>query len=124
MPATRIVFYQEEDGHVPLLKWLEHLRVRSQIKILQKIALLSDKGHELRRPHADILRDGIYELRAVDNDLQLRIFYFFTGREVLILSHGMIKTTDAIPASEIDRAVERKMKLLLNPDKHTYSMEG
>jgi hypothetical protein len=37
-------------------------------------------GHELRRPEADFLRDGIYELRASLGGVHHRILYFFLPR--------------------------------------------
>jgi hypothetical protein len=33
-------------------------------KCRERIRRLAELGYELRRPHADFLRDGIYELRA------------------------------------------------------------
>ena len=44
-----------------------------------RIELLADLGHELRRPAADYLRDGIYELRAKQGHVQYRLLYFFHG---------------------------------------------
>ncbi|MEH1871881.1 type II toxin-antitoxin system RelE/ParE family toxin [Nostoc sp.] len=38
---------------------------------------LAEYGFELRRPAADLLRDGIYELRAKHVRVQYRILYFF-----------------------------------------------
>jgi hypothetical protein len=39
-------------------------------------------GHELRRPEADFLRDGVYELRISLNHIQYRLLYcFHTGTE-------------------------------------------
>ncbi|MGO9257708.1 MAG: type II toxin-antitoxin system RelE/ParE family toxin [Bryobacteraceae bacterium] len=37
-------------------------------------------GRELRRPEADFLRDGIYELRVSLRGVHFRILYFSTGR--------------------------------------------
>src|ERR1019366_4808136 len=48
-------------------------------------------GHELRRPIADILRDEIYELRPSHRGVQYRILYFFRDRDVVVLSHGIMK---------------------------------
>ena len=38
--------------------------------------LLAAFGHELHRPIADSLRDGIYELRASHQGIPYRILYF------------------------------------------------
>jgi len=56
-----------------------------------KIELLGNFGHELRRPAADFLRDGIYEFRAKQGRVQYRILYFFHGRNVAILAHCLTK---------------------------------
>ena len=56
--------YCEEDGACPFLEWIEQLSVKAQAKCLLRVERLRELGHELRRPEADLLRDGIYELRA------------------------------------------------------------
>jgi phage-related protein len=76
-------------------------------------------GHELRRPEADFLRDGIYELRATLQSVNYRVLYFFHGREAVILSHGLVKER-AVPPLEIERAIMRKRRFEANPRLHTY----
>ena len=76
-------------------------------------------GHELRRPEADILRDGIYELRVSLQGVQHRILYFFHGTVTSVVSHGLIKER-VVPPKEIDRAIERKRRFEVNAGRHTY----
>lgn len=64
MPKIAVVFYQEDAKTVPVLDWLDHLPAKAQDKCRLRIERLRDLGHELRRPEADYLRDGIYELRV------------------------------------------------------------
>ena len=64
MPKTKVVFYKEDDGSVPILEWLDSLREKALDKCTVRIERLEELGHELRRPEADFLRDGIYELRV------------------------------------------------------------
>ena len=64
MPETRVIFFMEGDGAVPIIDWLDELPPKAQDKCLAKLKRLEDLGHELRRPEADFLRDGIYELRV------------------------------------------------------------
>jgi hypothetical protein len=67
MPQTKLYLYQDERRRVPLLDWLLELQRtdrRGLRKCLALIRRLAQYGHELRRPHADLLRDGIYELRG------------------------------------------------------------
>jgi hypothetical protein len=81
--------------------------------------LLEDFGHELRRPHADFLCDGIYELRFRLGRVNHRILYFFHGRTAAVLSSGFTKEAE-VPRIKIERASERKRKFWKNPEAHTY----
>lgn len=76
-------------------------------------------GCELRRPEADILKDGIYELRIRVRRVNYRILYFFHGRGVALLTHGLTKEK-AVPNADVERAIERKRRFTANPEAHTY----
>ncbi len=69
---------------------------------------LRELGHELRRPEADYLREGIYELRAKYQRVNYRILYFFAGRQAVVVTHGILKQVAAVPAKEIDLAIRRR----------------
>ncbi len=120
MPKTSVAIYQEEDGTVPFLEWFESLPSKGQDKCVVRIERLGELGHELRRPEADLLRDGIHELRAALGGLNYRILYFFHGREAVVLSHGIVKQQAQVPEKEIDRAIERKSAFAKDPKGHTY----
>ena len=79
-------------------------------------------GHELRRPEADYLRDGVYELRARLGRVNYRILYFFHGANVAVLAHAITKEAD-VPAVDINRAIERRRRYEQNPERHTYEEE-
>ncbi len=117
MPTVDVVFYKEDDGTVPMVEWLRSLQTKAQDKCYVKMERLGEYGHELRRPEADYLRDGIYELRVKIQRLNLRMLYFFFGGMAVVISHGFAKE-DRVPASEIDRAVQRKRKFEDNPEPH------
>ena len=119
MPRTRVVFYREGDGTVPLLDWLDTLPAKALDKCRVKIGRLRELGHELRRPEADLLRDGIYELRIRLRRVNYRILYFFHGDTAAVVSHGVIKER-AVPAIEIDRATDRKRRFAADPVAHTH----
>ena len=122
MPKTRVVFFQDETGHPPVLNWLEDLQKtngKAWAHCRAKIVLLSHAGHELRRPAADFLRNGIYELRARQGHVQYRILYFFHGRNVAVLSHSITKEEN-IQQTDIERALKRKRQFEQDPTKHTY----
>lgn len=110
MAETDIYFFQGEDGSLPLLEWLDGLPKKVQLKCTERMSRLAELGNELRRPEADYLRDGIYELRASYQGVHYRILYFFAGRAVVVLSHGISKERE-IPDKEINRAIQRKSKV-------------
>lgn len=126
MPGTYVAFYQEADDEAPVVNWLHELmrtNEKAWAHCRARIELLAQLGHELRRPAADYLRDGIYEPRAKQGHVQYRILYFFHGRQVAILAHSLTKE-DAIPPAEIERAIKRKKLFESNPRKHTYEAEN
>ena len=117
MPKTKVILYCEEDGSCPFLEWIEQLPVKAQDKCLVRVERLRELGHELRRPEADLLRDGIYELRASPMGIHYRILYFFHGAVAAIVSHGIVKER-AVPPKEIDPSLGRKKRFEANPAKH------
>jgi hypothetical protein len=122
MPRTEVLFYQEADGQSPVVAWLEELRKMDQLAYAKCVAVierLEEAGHELRRPTADTLRDGIYELRAKRRHVNYRLLYFFHERHVAILAHALTKE-DVVPPADIERALRRKRAFEANPERHTY----
>jgi hypothetical protein len=122
VPRTKVIFYIDDDGSVPILNWLDSLPSKAQDKCFAKITRLSELGHELRRPEADYLRDKIYELRIGLQGINYRILYFFQGNTAAVLSHGIIKSK-RVPPQEIETAIARKHKFESNPEKYTYFEE-
>src|SRR3990170_1185907 len=118
MPATRVVFFQDEDGQVPLLEWLDSLPKKPKAKCIARIQRLRDLGHEPRRPETDLLRDGIYELRVGFSGVNYRMLYFFHGQTAAVVSHGCTKER-IVPAREIELAIQRKAKVAKAPERHT-----
>jgi len=121
MPKVRVIFFADRSG-CPVLKWLDDIPKKAYAKALVRIERLAELGHELRRPEADFLRDGIYELRWRFQSVNYRILYFYHGREVVVLSSGLTKET-AVPSDEISLALRRKRTYEADPDKHTHEEE-
>lgn len=116
MPRTQLLFYREA-GEVPALDWLERQSGRAQAKMVAAMALLRDHGHELRRPWADLLRDGVYELRVRLGHTNYRLLYSFCERQVVLICAGLTKE-GKVPDSEIDRAVARRQRFEADPGEH------
>jgi hypothetical protein len=119
VPKTRVVFYRESDGSVPVLQWFDGLPPKAQDKCRIRIQRLGELGHELRRPEADLLRDGIHELRVGIQHVNYRILYFFHGRTAAILAHGLTKEERVRPAA-IEAALVRKRRFEQDVALHTF----
>jgi len=125
MPWTELKYYRATKGFAPVLEFLDALGQKDRkaaIKCAAKIEVLGELGHELRRPHADYLRDGIYELRVRVGRVNYRILYFFHGQDVIVLAHALTKEKE-VPHADIERAIERKILFENNPARHTFVEE-
>ena len=73
MPPPELLVFREANGRIPLEDWLDSLPTKIQAKCLNYLRLLAASGHEPCRPLADLLRDGIYELRPSHQGVHYRI---------------------------------------------------
>lgn len=110
MPRCKVEFLQSDSGAIPALDWLRALPKGPQAKGWAMITLLAENGQALRRPHADYLRDGIYELRWRWQRVNYRFLYFFRGSGIIIVSHGITKI-GRVPNHDIDLTIKLKRQL-------------
>lgn len=123
MPHSTVVFYKDDDGTSPVLNWLHELQQKNQDAFGNCAAVIENlerHGHELRRPIAATLDDGIMELRTKHQHVQYRILYFFNGKDFAVLAHAIVKKGSAVPSEDIKRAVKRKKIFQADPKKHTW----
>lgn len=123
MPKTDVLLFREDDESVPLVDWLDTLPMKAQAKCVGALRRLELLGHELRRPEGDYLRDDIFELRVGLQGTNYRMLYFFHGRTVVVVSHGLTKER-VVPPKEIDRAVDRRKRFTAAPKPHAFKPEG
>jgi phage-related protein len=118
MPWVQIRFFREADGSIPAVDWLAGLSPKARLKCRVKLERLAELGYEMRRPEADYLDQGIYELRATLRGVHHRMLYFFVGRWAVVVSHGIVKE-DRVPRREIDLAILRRTLVVRDPMRHT-----
>jgi len=104
MSGWRIIYYEDADSVSELYDFIESQDVRVQAKLFAWINMLEEKGATLTRPYADLLEDGIHELRIKLTGKQVRILYFFCYRMYIVLTHSFVKSTDKVPENEIRKA--------------------
>jgi phage-related protein len=93
---------------------------KAQDKCIVRLERLKECGHELKRPEADYLEKDIYELRFRHQSVNYRVLYFFHGRQIVVLAHGIVKQRSNVPEKEIEIAVGRKKKFIMSPSEHTF----
>jgi phage-related protein len=122
----QVVLYRETDGSVPVLDWLAEVGRRDRrvpAKCWARLDMLAEFGNRLRRPFADYLRDGIYELRLEYGGVNYRMLYFFSRGAVVVVSHGLTKEAK-VPDREIELAVARKRSFETDPARFTYEQKN
>ena len=102
-----VYYFVDDRGHKPVKEFIDSLPIKEQAKVFAYIAELKERGRQLRRPAADYLRDGIYELRPRDN----RVFYFFFMKNNVVLLHAIKKKTDKITGGDLALCLKRKQNV-------------
>lgn len=112
MQDFRVVFYEKENGEIPIEEFLLSLDRKMIAKLTRAIAALQKHGNELREPYSKHLDDGIFELRAqVGSDITRALYFFVVGKQIIV-THGFVKKTQKTPPSEIDRAKQYRKDYL------------
>lgn len=107
--AWQIDFYEDEQGESNVKEFLDSIEnEKLKAKVLKDIGLLQNRGTELRKPHADYIEDGIWELRTKQSSNISRILYFTFTNNKIVLLNGFIKKQQKTPRNEIDRAKKYK----------------
>lgn len=100
----QVKFFTSARGENLIKSFLDGLQAKLREKVVADIMFLEEYGYQAQRPKAALLRDKIYELRTSLGHLEVRLLYFF-DKELIILTHGFLKKSDAVPPSEIAKAV-------------------
>ena len=99
----RVEFYRTESGDFPVADFLAGLEMRVRAKVAKWLQLLQEEGPDMKRPYADLLCDGIRELRVSFGRLEIRLLYFIEGK-IIVITHGFLKKTWRMPGGEIEKA--------------------
>ena len=84
-------------------EYLGGIPKKHRAKVRALLIRLTESGPMLHRPHADVLRGKIRELRCTTENLAHRLLFFF-DHEKIVVTHGFLKKTDIVPEREIARA--------------------
>ena len=108
-----VKFYKTGDGYCPVQEFIEGLSGKAAQKVTWTLTLLEEMESLPSIYFKKLVNsDGIWEVRVSLGSNIYRIFCFFTGNAVVILTHGLVKKTQKIPLGEIERAKSYKREYL------------
>lgn len=105
--AWTVEFYEDVDGNAPVETFLDGLPKQQRAKALALVKLLEEQGTNLPFPYSSQVLGRLRELRTRFGKTRLRILYFADSRRIFMLLHGLLKATDKLPESDIQKAEER-----------------
>ncbi len=100
----KVIYAMSQRGDIFVRDFILSLPEKAGSKVAEHIKYLSVTGPFAKPPYIGLLSDKIYELRVTFGHLEPRILYFFNKRDI-VLTHGFLKKTPAVPPEEIDRAI-------------------
>lgn len=104
MKNYNAIFYEKADGSYPAYDYVSSLPDKMRARIYRVVALLEEKGPQLRMPYSEFLTDGIFQIRAQQDGNISRVLYFFAVGKTIVLTNGFTKKTSKTPPAEIELA--------------------
>jgi phage-related protein len=100
-----VIFYKTADGKCPVQEFLDSLSGKVAQKVTWVLNLIEDLDVAPSTYFKKLVStEEIWECRIRFGSNAYRIFCFFDGNSVVVLTHGMIKKTQKTPQREIERA--------------------
>ena len=97
----------------PVSEFLDSCRPEHQVKVLHFLELLEEMGPTLPRPYADLLEDGIHELRVRLSGDHMRLLYFFCFETYIVVYRALRKSKGKVPQEYI-RETRKYRELFLH----------
>lgn len=105
--SKKVIYYEDERHSRPVEEFINSLDIKTKAKVLARLEFLGQYWQELRRPYIDSLGNDLYELRVISSGNQIRVIYAYMFKDYIVLLHGFIKKTKAIPENDILKAKNR-----------------
>lgn len=110
-----IIFYQKQNWEIPMKIFLDNIEIKNPklfSKIWMKIKLLI--SYNVWNDDIKYIWEKIYELRIKQSSNISRIFYFTIQNEKIVLLDGIIKKTQKLDNSIIEKIKKYKEDFLKN----------
>jgi phage-related protein len=109
----KVIFYQTDKGRCPVREFLDRLPGKAAQKVVWTLSLLEDLDHLPSNYFKKLVNtDDIWEVRVSLGTDTFRLFCFFAGSAIVVLTNGLAKKTQKTPSIEIERAERYKREYL------------
>ena len=109
--AWTVERYERNDGESPVEDFLNALPTKVRARVWATLSYLAEVGNRAVGPVSKPLGQGLFELRVSVGRHEVRILYAFRPGRRIVLLHGFLKKTQAIPARDLDTARARLQEL-------------
>jgi len=114
-----VVFYRTANGKCPIQDFLDSLSAKAARKATWVLRLLEDLDTVPSAYFKKLMgTEEIWECRIVFGSNAYRIFCFFAGNSVVVLTHGFVKKSQKTPKGEIEKAQTYRRDFLKRRKKH------
>ena len=114
-----VLFYRTIGGRCPVQEFLDSLPGKGAQKRVWVFRLLEDMDMVPASYFKKLAgTEDIWECRIQFGSNAYRIFCFFAGHSVVVLTHGIVKKSQKTPRGEIERAEAYRRDFLLRRDQN------
>ena len=107
-----VIFYRTADGKCPVKEFLDSLSGKAAQKVAWVLSLVEDLDVVPSTYFKKLIStEEIWECRIQLGSNAYRIFSFFDGHSVVVLTHGLIKKTQKTSKADLDLALKRKKEV-------------
>lgn len=85
-------------------EFMAALSEAEQMKIKRSLLLFSD-NERIPSHYIKFIRDGVFEFRVSCGKKEFRIFFCYDGDQIVILFNGVVKKSQKLKTSDIEKAV-------------------
>ena len=105
--AWPVDFYEDAAGNAPVQEFLDGLTEEQRAKCFGLIKMLKEHGPTLPFPYSSQVQGKLRELRTRHGKTRLRILYFADANREFQLLHAVVKETEKLEASDIQKGQTR-----------------
>jgi phage-related protein len=108
-----VIFYTTPDGKCPIQGFFDSLPAKATQKVTWVLKLIEDFDTVPATYFKKLVgTEEIWECRVSFGSNAYRIFCFFKGNSVVVLTHGFMKKSRKTPKAEIEKAEAARREFL------------